>query len=116
MMLLEVDDFFIGSADADARAWIRSILEDRFRFGKYRDCHAGSVDFAGRRVSFLPGKAVIDQEKYILEEIRPLTLARGRLSVKSSPLEPSEFKALRSLVYKFNWVGRESRPEAAGVA
>eukprot|EP00959_Pyramimonas_sp_CCMP1952_P075092 1568928-Pyramimonas_sp.AAC.1 len=43
-------------------------------------------------------------------------MARGRLARKDSPLEHSEFKALRSLVYKFNWVGRETRPEAAGVA
>ncbi|CAK9076065.1 unnamed protein product [Durusdinium trenchii] len=27
-----------------------------------------------------------------------------------------EFQALRSLVFKINWVGRESRPEAAGIA
>eukprot|EP00959_Pyramimonas_sp_CCMP1952_P044982 939722-Pyramimonas_sp.AAC.1 len=38
------------------------------------------------------------------------------MSRSDSPLEPDEFRALRSLVYKFNWVGRESRPEAAGRA
>eukprot|EP00959_Pyramimonas_sp_CCMP1952_P038387 803015-Pyramimonas_sp.AAC.1 len=48
--------------------------------------------------------------------MRPLSVARGRLSHKDAPLEPSEFRALRSLVYKFNWLGREVRPEAAGVA
>eukprot|EP00959_Pyramimonas_sp_CCMP1952_P136544 2857601-Pyramimonas_sp.AAC.1 len=77
---------------------------------------AGPVECAGRRISLNARRAVIDQEKYILEEIRPLPLARGRLTRKDSPLDSSEFKALRSLVYKFNWVGRESRPEAAGVA
>eukprot|EP00959_Pyramimonas_sp_CCMP1952_P149098 3119418-Pyramimonas_sp.AAC.1 len=43
-------------------------------------------------------------------------MAKGRLSRKDTPLEPHEFRALRSSVYKFNWVGREARPEAAGVA
>eukprot|EP00959_Pyramimonas_sp_CCMP1952_P021843 459894-Pyramimonas_sp.AAC.1 len=55
-------------------------------------------------------------EEYILEEVKPLSMNKGRLSNKSSSLDQSEFRALRSLVYEFNWVGRETRPEAAGVA
>eukprot|EP00959_Pyramimonas_sp_CCMP1952_P080446 1681088-Pyramimonas_sp.AAC.1 len=43
-------------------------------------------------------------------------MARGRLSTKNSPLDQSELRALISLVFKLNWVGRECRPEAAGVA
>eukprot|EP00959_Pyramimonas_sp_CCMP1952_P285973 5979705-Pyramimonas_sp.AAC.1 len=97
MMLLEVDDFFIGSADQASRDWLRRVLESRFKFGKYRDCQAGAVDFAGRRITVAPDKAVIDMEKYILEEIRPLSMSKGRLARKDSPLEPHEFKALRSL-------------------
>eukprot|EP00959_Pyramimonas_sp_CCMP1952_P082933 1733312-Pyramimonas_sp.AAC.1 len=38
VMLLEVDDFMIGSCDSTSRAWIRQLLEARFKFGKYRDC------------------------------------------------------------------------------
>eukprot|EP00959_Pyramimonas_sp_CCMP1952_P291790 6102997-Pyramimonas_sp.AAC.1 len=68
MMLLEVGDFMIGSANEEARSWLRRLLESRFKFGKYRDCHAGSVDFAGRRVTLSDSKIVVDQEKYILEE------------------------------------------------
>eukprot|EP00959_Pyramimonas_sp_CCMP1952_P199424 4171275-Pyramimonas_sp.AAC.1 len=116
MMLLEVDDFMIGSADTSSRDWLRKLLESRFKFGKYRDCHSGPVDFAGRRITFLDQKITVNQEKYILEEIRPLSVAKGRMSDKDAALLPDEFKALRSLVYKFNCVGRESRPEAAGVA
>ena len=29
---------------------------------------------------------------------------------------PDEFDALRSAIYKLSWVGKESRPEASGVA
>eukprot|EP00959_Pyramimonas_sp_CCMP1952_P406462 8519068-Pyramimonas_sp.AAC.1 len=43
-------------------------------------------------------------------------MAKGRMSDKDAALLPDELRALRSLVHKFNWVGRESRPEAAGVA
>ena len=58
----------------------------------------------------------MDQEKYILEEVRPISVERGRLSHRDNPLDANESKSLRSLIYKLNWVGRESRPEAAGVA
>eukprot|EP00959_Pyramimonas_sp_CCMP1952_P165558 3460829-Pyramimonas_sp.AAC.2 len=86
----------MGSSGSKLRAWLRQTLEARFKFGKYRDCHSGPVDFAGRRVTFLNDRAIVDQEKYILEEIRPLTLARGRLSDRRSLLENEEFRALRS--------------------
>eukprot|EP00959_Pyramimonas_sp_CCMP1952_P364257 7627891-Pyramimonas_sp.AAC.1 len=97
MLLLEVDDFFIGSANPEARAWLRQVLEFRFRFGKYRDCQAGPVDYAGRRVTMGPQKAVVDMEKYILVEIRPISVLKGRLSSKGTPLENDEFNLLRSL-------------------
>ena len=45
-----------------------------------------------------------------------MKLERGRLTQANAPLEPLEFDQLRSLIYKFNWLGKESRPEAAGVA
>eukprot|EP00959_Pyramimonas_sp_CCMP1952_P220038 4600398-Pyramimonas_sp.AAC.1 len=75
MMLLEVDDFFIGGATTEDRKWLRDRLE-RFKFGKYRDCGAGPVDFAGRRITTGPKRAAVDMEKYILEEMRPLSVAR----------------------------------------
>eukprot|EP00959_Pyramimonas_sp_CCMP1952_P322902 6756832-Pyramimonas_sp.AAC.1 len=56
MVLLEVDDFFIASRAQGNRQWIREVLQSRFRFGKYRDCHAGPVEHAGRRVVFSPQK------------------------------------------------------------
>eukprot|EP00959_Pyramimonas_sp_CCMP1952_P008070 168909-Pyramimonas_sp.AAC.1 len=76
MVLLEVDDFFIGSTATEDRKWLRDRLESRFKFGKYRDCGAGPVDFAGRRITIGPKRAAVDMEKYILEEMRPLSVAR----------------------------------------
>ena len=66
--------------------------------------------------AFSTTKVVVDQEKYILEEVQPLRFRPGRLSNKTNVLEASEFKDLRSLIYKLNWVGRETRPEVSGVA
>eukprot|EP00959_Pyramimonas_sp_CCMP1952_P293371 6135377-Pyramimonas_sp.AAC.1 len=99
MMLLEVDDSMIGSADTSSRDWLRKLLESRFKFGKYRDCHSGPADFAGRRITFMDQKITVDQEKYILEEIRPLSMAKGSMSDKDAELLPDELRALRSLVY-----------------
>ena len=58
----------------------------------------------------------MDQEKYILEQIRPIPFRRGRRSDKMAPLNDQEFTSYRSLIYQINWVGKESRPEVAGVA
>eukprot|EP00959_Pyramimonas_sp_CCMP1952_P450591 9434433-Pyramimonas_sp.AAC.1 len=87
-MLLEVDDFLIGSSSPESRQWLRGVLEARFKFGKYRDLQASAVDFAGRRITVSQDRAVIDQEKYILEDVRALPMATGRLSRKDTPLEP----------------------------
>ncbi|CAK0792365.1 unnamed protein product, partial [Prorocentrum cordatum] len=43
-----VGDFFIASHSSESRQWIRSTLERRFTSGKYRDCHPGPVEHAGR--------------------------------------------------------------------
>eukprot|EP00959_Pyramimonas_sp_CCMP1952_P242294 5064519-Pyramimonas_sp.AAC.1 len=94
MILLEVDDFLIASDSPESRKWLRETLEGRFRLGKYRDCHAGPVEYAGRSVRMGPQRTTIDQEKYILEELRPIALARGRLGQKKLPLDREEFKSL----------------------
>eukprot|EP00959_Pyramimonas_sp_CCMP1952_P372278 7795766-Pyramimonas_sp.AAC.1 len=62
MILLEVDDFFIASSSPSSRSWLRQTLEARFKFGKCRDCHAGPVEFAGRRVTAGAQKATLDME------------------------------------------------------
>eukprot|EP00974_Lingulodinium_polyedra_P020537 1987276-Lingulodinium_polyedra.AAC.1 len=48
--------------------------------------------------------------------MRPIQLGKGRRGDKTSPLRPEEFTALRLLVYKRNWAGREVRPEACATA
>eukprot|EP00959_Pyramimonas_sp_CCMP1952_P027261 573136-Pyramimonas_sp.AAC.1 len=53
-----------------------SVLNQDSVLEKYRDCHAEPVDYAGRRVTIGPNRATIDMEKYILEEFRPISLAK----------------------------------------
>ena len=43
-------------------------------------------------------------------------LRKGRMSNPDSLLSNDEFELLRSTVFRLNWLGRECRPEAAGVA
>ena len=51
-----------------------------------------------------------------MEELKTVPLDRGRRSLKSNPLTPSEFTLLRSGVYRLNWVAKETRPEISGTA
>eukprot|EP00974_Lingulodinium_polyedra_P004807 450774-Lingulodinium_polyedra.AAC.1 len=50
------------------------------------------------------------------QEDSSVPLARGRLSQPDQELTHMEEAALRSLIYKIAWVGKEARPEAAGAA
>eukprot|EP00959_Pyramimonas_sp_CCMP1952_P195072 4079236-Pyramimonas_sp.AAC.1 len=52
----------------------------------------------------------------MLENLHKVELPRDRRSNHSKTLLSHEFEQFRSLVYKLNWIGRESRAEAAGAA
>ena len=112
MVLLEVDDM-LWACLPRVRDHYRALASERFRFGKWV---ASEGDFAGRRVRRCSDRVVVDQEKYIIEELRPMALSRGRRGEKRSALSPPEVAAYRSMVYQVAWVARESRPEAAGAA
>ena len=111
-VLVEVDDFIVGAVD-EWRDWLKERLQGRFLFGKWEDDEA---EYAGRHVKCTPEGIEVDQGKYVLEQVHPVPLPRGRKAQKDDALSTEEFNALRSLVYKVNWLGRETRPEAAGVA
>ena len=51
-----------------------------------------------------------------MKNYNPSEWKKGRLGQPDAPTTPSEFQSLRSAIYKVAWVGRESRPEAAGAA
>ena len=88
-------------------------MEKRFHFGKWDE---NSAEYAGRRIQCSTDQITVDQYKYIHEQIHPIVLAKGRRSQSQDSLTSEEFNALRSLIYKINWVARETRPEAAGLA
>ncbi|CAE6953093.1 GIP [Symbiodinium sp. CCMP2592] len=111
-VLIEVDDFII-TALPDIRAGLRKDFEGRFKFGKWEDDEA---EYAGRMVRVLHDRVLIDQKKYIEEQVHPVLLNKGRRSEKDSPLTQEEFEAFRSAIYKVNWIAKESRPEVCGMA
>ena len=111
MILIEVDDLNIASTK-ELLPELREALEARFTFGKWEQDEA---DFAGRHVRITDDKVLLNQEKYILEKLQILKLGRGKLSDKQAPLAGDDFEAYRSLLYKVNWLGHQTRPEVAGV-
>eukprot|EP00913_Durusdinium_trenchii_P016808 g15798.t1 len=111
-VLVEVDDFIVTALPSHYEA-LRQAMTKRFHFGKWEKDEA---EYAGRHVRVTPEAIYVDQAKYITEQIHPIQLPRGRRGQHSMALNEEEFKALRSLIFKINWVGRESRPEAAGIA
>ena len=111
-VLIEVDDFIIG-ARPEIRNEIKKIFQERFDFGKWEeDC----ADYAGRRVQCLEDRVLLDQEKYITEQVTPIPLPKHRRAMKDAELTEEEFQAMRSAVYKINWIAKETRPEMSGLA
>ena len=111
-VLIEVDDFIVSTAP-HVREKVKADFQARFKFGKWDNDEA---EYAGRMVRVLPDRILIDQKKYIEEQIHPVLLAKGRRSEKDSPLQDEEFEAFRSAIYKVNWIAKESRPEVCGMA
>eukprot|EP00439_Symbiodinium_sp_Y106_P067741 s4909_g11.t1 len=111
-ILIEVDDFIV-SAKPEVKQSIKEILHARFDFGKWEEATA---DYAGRKICCLDDRITVDQEKYIVEQVTPIPLAKHRKAQKDSKLTSEEFQAMRSAVYKINWVAKETRPEMSGLA
>eukprot|EP00435_Cladocopium_sp_Y103_P028637 s478_g7.t1 len=111
-VLVEVDDFIVAAVPSYYPT-LQKQLKDRFTFGKWDENQA---EYAGRRVRCYDDHILVDQHKYIHEQVHPIALAKGRRSQSGDLLTTEEFNMLRSLVYKINWVARETRPEAAGLA
>ena len=111
MMLLEVDDFVIASTE-QYKSHLEESLKHRFVFGKWA---VGEEDYAGRHIKVLSDRIEVTQEKYILENLQPIYLGKGRKRAKAAPLLDHEFEQARSLLYKISWVAKETRPEASGL-
>ena len=100
-VLVEVDDLIVTTAPD-----VKKRLQEPFVFGKWED----------RRIRILKDCILVDQEKCILEQLKQVTLAKGRRSERQSSLTDEEFKNFRSAFYRINWVAKESRPEMSGMA
>ena len=111
-ILVEVDDFVIAAIPSYYPS-LKKAMQARFHFGKWEE---NSAEYAGRRIRCYDEFILVDQSKYIQEQVFPISLARGRRQQSGESLTAEEFTSLRSLIYKINWLARETRPEAAGLA
>ena len=112
VVLVEVDDFMIASDCADTESKVKELLTQRFKFGKWEQSEA---DYIGRHITLTEkGEIWLDQEKYIVEKIQPLTIGKGRRACKEDPLTAAEFSEYRSMLYKISWVAHQTRPEVSG--
>ena len=110
--LVEVDDFIVAAVP-EFYTEFKQRLQKRFHFGKWDENEA---EYAGRHIRCTEDAIFVDQHKYIHEQVHPIPLARGRRQQSKDSLSSEEFSALRSLIYKINWIARETRPEASGLA
>ena len=110
LILIEVDDLAIGTKRMQEAEFQRR-FQAACRFGKWEKREAS---YAGRQIRQRDQYVLVDQEKYILEKLHPISLQEKQQ--KDRRLSLDEFNQLRSLVYKISWVAKESRPEASGSA
>ena len=57
-----------------------------------------------------PDRILVPMEKYILEELHPLTLSKVRRFADSSVLTEKEFVAFCSTIHEFQWSGERFNP------
>ncbi|CAK0814596.1 unnamed protein product, partial [Prorocentrum cordatum] len=114
-VLVEVDDWAIAFREGGGDNYLKP-FQARFTFGRMKKLDAAGVEYIGRRLRLDGDRVLVDQEKYILEQLQKIPLARGRRGNHEDSLVGGEVAAFRSLVYKLQWVGRETRAEAAGTA
>ena len=112
--LMDVDDFNVSAVPQELDR-VKKDLMSKCTFGKWLE-KEGDFIFLGRHLKQLEDRALVDQEKYILESLRVVDLARGRRSEHNAPASPSETRSFAILVYQLNWVEKESRPEVVGVS
>ena len=91
MVLLDVDDFMLAGTDERLQG-LHEALKQRFKFGKYL---INDSDFIGRHMTLAknPRRILIDQEKYILEDLHPIPMSKGRRGQSSESLTQPEFEA-----------------------
>eukprot|EP00971_Amphidinium_carterae_P174689 3462627-Amphidinium_carterae.1 len=118
MALLDVDDLILAAAPQDLTVFQRAVQE-RFKIGKL---DLSESEFCGQHLQTIPKQGSqprmihIHMEKYIVEKVQAIPLTRARKAQKSELLDQTEFEALRSLVFKFAWLARETRPELIGAS
>lgn len=114
---IEVDDLFmVGSEERQRRV---QRLKERFVFGKWvllRDEPQGAM-FNGRRLmQRADGGFEIDMEKFVLERLNEIPVARERARQKEEKVTEEERSQARGVCGALNWLSKEGRPDASAPA
>eukprot|EP00971_Amphidinium_carterae_P289000 5738574-Amphidinium_carterae.1 len=118
MALLDVDDLILA-APKETLPGFQKAVQTRFKVGKLEQEES---EFCGRHIKLVhprehePAMILVDMEKYIEEKVQEIPMTKTRKAQKSELLSQSEFEELRSLVFKFAWLSRKSRPELSGTS
>ena len=106
VILVEADDFIIASDFGDK---LKRFIGKRSDFYEWE---ADKAECAGQSFSPCPSKDRIGagQEKCIMENLFPIHVSLTGEANEAIPLTPAEFKEHRYVLYKLNWIIKESRP------
>eukprot|EP00913_Durusdinium_trenchii_P035579 g33295.t1 len=112
---VEVDDLF--TVGHERHHQMMKELQRKYTFGKYvvlQDEPDGAA-FNGRRIQQTKdGGFLIDMCKFVEERLQPVTLEKGRSSLKKEPATEREKSEARATCGALNWLSKEGRPDAAG--
>eukprot|EP00435_Cladocopium_sp_Y103_P050345 s671_g15.t1 len=117
IIVVEVDDLFmVGNTLHQKRV---QELKKKFTFGKWvrlKDEAEGAM-FNGRRLRQLPtGEFQVDMEKFVLERLHEIPVAKERLREKGQAATEQEKSQARAACGSLNWLSKEGRPDASGPA
>ena len=112
-ILLEVDDFIVTALPSHEKQ-VEEELRRRFTFGKWEK---GAAEYGGRRVRTFHDKVLIDQGKYIREQVRPVPLEKNRKQDRNRPPERDRVPApqVSHLQGELAGEGKPTRNGRAGI-
>ena len=93
-------------------------LRLKMKFGEWhRLIQDGPSFFGGRHFTQLPDRSFKnDMTRFIQEQLRPISLPRGRFLDRSAEATEGDVKALRAVAGSLPWVALQCRPDEAGTA
>ena len=117
MIAIEVDDLMTAGHQIHRDKMAQ--LQKLFSFGKWvnlQECEDGA-SFNGRRIKQNPDCGFeVDMEKFVKARLPYVVVPPDRKKQKQAEVTEEERKQARMICGALNWIAKEGRPDAAGVA